>query len=155
MKCPVSDAITADPAGRRRSYGPAYRVAQIYSAGHSRYEMYILDTHDHPVIAPVWQHYERAIERCGWSLYDRGRRVLYCANSKLNAFERLEIYNRQYWFRVLGARAETFPRVSARPCAQPHVSGEYGRAHALAIGRGAHTRKRMGGFAPAMAFSTM
>src|SRR5438046_2093299 len=31
------------------------------------------------------------------------------ANSKLSSFERLEIYNRQYWFRVLGALAEDFP----------------------------------------------
>ena len=31
------------------------------------------------------------------------------ANSKLSPFERLEIYNRQYWFRVLGALAEDFP----------------------------------------------
>jgi hypothetical protein len=30
-------------------------------------------------------------------------------NSRLNAFERLEIYNRQYWFRVLSALAEDFP----------------------------------------------
>jgi hypothetical protein len=30
-------------------------------------------------------------------------------NSKLSAFERLELYNRQYWFRVLGALAEDFP----------------------------------------------
>lgn len=30
-------------------------------------------------------------------------------NSQLSAFERLEIYNRQYWFRVLGALAEDFP----------------------------------------------
>jgi hypothetical protein len=30
-------------------------------------------------------------------------------NSKLSSFERLEIYNRQYWFRVLGALAEDFP----------------------------------------------
>ncbi len=30
-------------------------------------------------------------------------------NSRLNAFERLEIYNRQYWFRVLGALADDFP----------------------------------------------
>ncbi|HEV2487758.1 MAG TPA: DNA-binding domain-containing protein [Terracidiphilus sp.] len=30
-------------------------------------------------------------------------------NSRLAAFERLEIYNRQYWFRVLGALAEDFP----------------------------------------------
>src|ERR1700722_13453130 len=30
-------------------------------------------------------------------------------NSRLSAFERLEIYNRQYWFRVLSALAEDFP----------------------------------------------
>jgi hypothetical protein len=30
-------------------------------------------------------------------------------NSRLSAFERLEIYNRQYWFRVLGALADDFP----------------------------------------------
>jgi hypothetical protein len=30
-------------------------------------------------------------------------------NSRLTSFERLEIYNRQYWFRVLGALAEDFP----------------------------------------------
>jgi len=44
---------------------PAERVAQIHIAGHSKYEKYILDTHDHPVIDPVWQLYARAIERCG------------------------------------------------------------------------------------------
>ena len=44
---------------------PAERVAQIHIAGHSRYEKYILDTHDHPVIDPVWKLYERAIDRCG------------------------------------------------------------------------------------------
>ena len=47
---------------------PAERVAQIHIAGHSRYEKYILDTHDHPVIDPVWKLYERAIERCGPTL---------------------------------------------------------------------------------------
>jgi hypothetical protein len=30
-------------------------------------------------------------------------------NSKLSSFERLEIYNRQYWFRILNALAEDFP----------------------------------------------
>jgi len=30
-------------------------------------------------------------------------------NSRLSAFERLEIYNRQYWYRVLNALAEDFP----------------------------------------------
>jgi len=44
---------------------PAHRVAQIHIAGHSKFEKYILDTHDHPVIDPVWALYARAIERCG------------------------------------------------------------------------------------------
>lgn len=34
-------------------------------------------------------------------------------NSRLTAFERLEIYNRQYWLRVLGALAEDFSGVRA------------------------------------------
>ena len=34
-------------------------------------------------------------------------------NSRLTAFERLEIYNRQYWFRVLGSLAEDFPGLRA------------------------------------------
>ncbi len=34
-------------------------------------------------------------------------------NSRLTAFERLEIYNRQYWFRVLGSLVEDFPALRA------------------------------------------
>ena len=34
-------------------------------------------------------------------------------NSRLSAFERLEIYNRQYWVRVLSALAEDFPALRA------------------------------------------
>ena len=44
---------------------PADRVAQIHIAGHSKFEKYTLDTHDHPVLDPVWGLYARAIERCG------------------------------------------------------------------------------------------
>jgi uncharacterized protein len=44
---------------------PAERVAQIHIAGHSKFEKYILDTHDHPVLDPVWGLYARAIERSG------------------------------------------------------------------------------------------
>ena len=44
---------------------PAERVAQIHIAGHSKFEKYILDTHDHPVLDPVWGLYARAIERVG------------------------------------------------------------------------------------------
>lgn len=44
---------------------PIERVAQIHIAGHSKYEKYILDTHDHAVIDPVWKLYARAIELAG------------------------------------------------------------------------------------------
>jgi hypothetical protein len=44
---------------------PPERVAQIHIAGHSKYEKYILDTHDHPVIDPVWKLYDCAIQRVG------------------------------------------------------------------------------------------
>lgn len=44
---------------------PHHRVAQIHIAGHTRYEKYILDTHDHPVIDPVWKLYARATKLCG------------------------------------------------------------------------------------------
>jgi len=44
---------------------PSDRVAQIHIAGHSKYEKYTLDTHDHPVIDPVWDLYAHAIQRCG------------------------------------------------------------------------------------------
>jgi len=44
---------------------PPERVAQIHIAGHSKFEKYILDTHDHPVLDPVWELYARAIELAG------------------------------------------------------------------------------------------
>lgn len=44
---------------------PADRVAQIHIAGHSKFEKYILDTHDHPVLDPVWKLYDCAIQRAG------------------------------------------------------------------------------------------
>ena len=44
---------------------PAHRVAQIHIAGHSKFQKYILDTHDHPVIDPVWKLYDSAIQLAG------------------------------------------------------------------------------------------
>jgi len=44
---------------------PGERVMQIHLAGHSKFEKYILDTHDHPVIGPVWKLYEQAIRQFG------------------------------------------------------------------------------------------
>jgi hypothetical protein len=34
-------------------------------------------------------------------------------NDRLTSFDRLEIYNRQYWFRVIGAVSEDFPALAA------------------------------------------
>lgn len=44
---------------------PHERVAQIHIAGHSKFEKYILDTHDHAPIDPVWKLYAKAIELVG------------------------------------------------------------------------------------------
>jgi hypothetical protein len=44
---------------------PHERVGQIHIAGHSKFEKYILDTHDHPVLDPVWEMYAQAIKLCG------------------------------------------------------------------------------------------
>ena len=44
---------------------PHDRVGQMHIAGHSKFEKYILDTHDHPVLDPVWKMYEHAIKKCG------------------------------------------------------------------------------------------
>ena len=44
---------------------PHHRVAQIHIAGHSKFKKYILDTHDHPVLDPVWELYARAVKLVG------------------------------------------------------------------------------------------
>lgn len=44
---------------------PAERVVQIHLAGHTDRGTHLIDTHDHPVAAPVWQLYARAQQRVG------------------------------------------------------------------------------------------
>ena len=44
---------------------PAKRIQQIHLAGHQNNGDYIIDTHDAPVIDPVWDLYEYAIMRFG------------------------------------------------------------------------------------------
>ncbi|KTD31240.1 hypothetical protein Lmor_2737 [Legionella moravica] len=44
---------------------PADRVAQIHLAGHSNHGDYIIDTHDAPVIQPVWDLYANTIQQLG------------------------------------------------------------------------------------------
>ena len=42
---------------------PAERVMQFHLAGHQDHGRYLLDTHDHPVRAEVWNLYQRAVRR--------------------------------------------------------------------------------------------
>jgi uncharacterized protein (UPF0276 family) len=44
---------------------PFERVRQIHLAGHSQGKTMLIDTHDHPVPAPVWALYEEACRRAG------------------------------------------------------------------------------------------
>jgi hypothetical protein len=44
---------------------PPQRIQQIHLAGHSRCGDVIIDTHDAPVVDPVWDLYARAIRRLG------------------------------------------------------------------------------------------
>ena len=44
---------------------PHHRVAQMHIAGHTKFEKYLLDTHDHAPIDPVWKLYAHATKLCG------------------------------------------------------------------------------------------
>jgi hypothetical protein len=44
---------------------PHHRVGQIHIAGHSKFEKYTLDTHDHPVLDPVWKMYAHLLKKTG------------------------------------------------------------------------------------------
>lgn len=44
---------------------PVERVWQFHLAGHRNHGDYIIDTHDEPVIDPVWELYEAAVQRFG------------------------------------------------------------------------------------------
>ena len=44
---------------------PADRVGQIHLAGHRDMGAYLFDTHDGPVIDPVWDLYRTALRRFG------------------------------------------------------------------------------------------
>lgn len=44
---------------------PAHRIQQIHLAGHHNHGDYIIDTHDAPIIDPVWDLYDYALSRLG------------------------------------------------------------------------------------------
>ncbi|HWU40726.1 MAG TPA: DUF692 domain-containing protein, partial [Candidatus Acidoferrum sp.] len=77
---------------------PSGRVAQIHIAGHSKFEKYILDTHDHPVIDPVWKLYDHAISRIGPTA------TLLEWDDRIPSFERVHAEARKAE-KYLGARA--------------------------------------------------
>jgi uncharacterized protein (UPF0276 family) len=44
---------------------PKERVRQFHLAGHSDMNGHLIDTHDHPIAAPVWKLYREALEHFG------------------------------------------------------------------------------------------
>ena len=44
---------------------PAAKVRQIHLAGHEDHDTYIIDTHDHPICAAVWDLYGYTVKRLG------------------------------------------------------------------------------------------
>jgi uncharacterized protein (UPF0276 family) len=44
---------------------PVTRVQQMHLAGHQDHGTHLIDTHDHPIVDPVWSLYRRAVERFG------------------------------------------------------------------------------------------
>jgi uncharacterized protein (UPF0276 family) len=44
---------------------PPSRVRQFHLAGHSNMGGHLIDTHDHPIVAPVWELYSQALTQFG------------------------------------------------------------------------------------------
>ena len=63
----------------------------------------------HAVMTPLTPDEEMRKETLDGRSMARVAASFIAPNTRLSAFDRLEIYNRQYWFRVLGALAEDFP----------------------------------------------
>lgn len=63
----------------------------------------------HAVMTPLTSADEMRKESRDGRPMERIAASFIAPNSRLSSFERLEIYNRQYWYRVLGALAEDFP----------------------------------------------
>ena len=115
---------------------PAERVAQIHIAGHSKFQKYILDTHDHPVIDPVWKLYEHALRRVGPTA------TLLEWDDRIPSFDEVH------------AEARKAERYIAAPHPTAHAGGAvsllalqktHGRGTDAAVGRGRPHRSRSAG----------
>ena len=104
---------------------PAERVAQIHIAGHSKYRKYILDTHDHPVIDPVWKLYERAIQRAGHTatLARMGRQHSVVQGSSRRGAEGQQV-SRRHRARDCRMKLLQLQRTMARAVMQPLTASE-------------------------------
>ena len=65
------------------------------------------------VMAPLTTRWTMARRRADGTAMEREAAALVKPNAQLTAFERLEIYNVQYWLRVLGSLEEDFPGLQA------------------------------------------
>jgi uncharacterized protein (UPF0276 family) len=106
---------------------PHHRVGQMHIAGHTKFEKYILDTHDHPVLDPVWKLYAHATKLCGvtatlleWD--DRIPSFNEVHNEALKANEFID-----------GAKAATAPKDGATKNTPKNVAARLGaRTHSSA-----------------------
>jgi uncharacterized protein len=44
---------------------PARRIAQIHMAGHTDFKTWLVDSHDHAIVEPVWELYRKTIRHLG------------------------------------------------------------------------------------------
>jgi len=86
---------------------PHHRVGQMHIAGHTKFEKYILDTHDHPVLDPVWKLYAHAIRKCGVTA------TLLEWDDKIPSFEEVHAEALKSKEFVAGAREAQKPRAGA------------------------------------------
>ena len=86
---------------------PHERIVQMHIAGHSTFPTHLIDTHDHPVIDPVWELYRLAHQLTG------GVSTLLEWDAQIPAFPVVHA-------EVLKARRYMTARLSTEPHAIPH-----------------------------------
>ena len=85
---------------------PVDRVVQFHLAGHTDNGTHLLDTHDHPIVAPVWRLYAEAVRRFGPlpTLIERDDRIPELAELAAEAEEARRIRT------MIDAESRTDPR---------------------------------------------
>jgi uncharacterized protein (UPF0276 family) len=94
---------------------PHHRVAQMHIAGHTKFEKYLLDTHDHAPPDPVWKLYAHATRLCGVTA------TLLEWDDKIPSFE--EVHNEALKANEFIAQAREANIPAPRPAARRPVGG--------------------------------